>query len=229
VGAADRPLRPLARRDRYPGAGDGDLDAGNFSDWMAAIRGAIDEGRDAEVPCAGCTACCTSGQFVDIGPDEVDTLARIPPALLARAPRRPPGHVVLGHDERGHCPMLVDGRCSIYERRPRACRTYDCRVFAATGIEVDAGKTELGRQARRWRFGLPTPADRARYDAARAAGAFLSGEADLTVVNATDRALLALDVQHLFLRRDEEAGHGAVAPDPDAVRAEISRRRRRPQ
>ena len=36
----------------------------------------------------------------------------------------------MGYDERGHCPMLVDGDCSIYEHRPRTCRTYDCRVFA---------------------------------------------------------------------------------------------------
>ena len=34
--------------------------------------------------------------------------------------------------------MLVDGRCSIYEHRPRTCRTYDCRIFTATGLDVGA-------------------------------------------------------------------------------------------
>ena len=191
-----------------------ELDAGPFGSWLDAIRAAIGEGQDAEVPCHGCTACCTSGQFVDIGPEETDTLAHIPPALLAPAPRRPPGHVVLGYDERGHCPMLVDGSCSIYEHRPRACRTYDCRVFAATGVEVDAAQPAIGRRVRRWRFDYPTSADRVQHDAARAAGAFVVGHPDLAPVNATQRAVLAL--QHLFADQD----------DPAAVESGIVRRQK---
>ena len=62
------------------------------------------------MPCGTCTACCTSSQFVHIGPDEVDTLAHIPAELLFPAPRMPKGHVLLGYDERGHCPMLIDER-----------------------------------------------------------------------------------------------------------------------
>ena len=63
-----------------------------------------------------------------------DRHARAHPAAL-RFPRpgRPKGHVVLGYDEHGRCPMLGDHGCTIYEHRPRTCRTYDCRVFAATG------------------------------------------------------------------------------------------------
>lgn len=196
-------------------AGDG-LDAGNFSTWLEAIQAAMHGGRDAVVPCGGCTACCTSAQFVDIGPEETDTLARIPPALLAPAPWRPPGHVVLGYDERGHCAMLADGKCSIYEHRPRACRTYDCRVFAATGVEVDADKPELDRRVRRWRFDDDTGADRDQHSATRAAGAFVDREPELAAVNASRRAVLALEIRHLFLRPDQ--------PEADAVRAEIRRR-----
>jgi hypothetical protein len=33
-------------------------------------------------------------------------LARIPAELLFPAPRLPPGHVVLGYDERGHADLL---------------------------------------------------------------------------------------------------------------------------
>jgi len=73
---------------------------------------------------------------VHIGPDEHETLARIPAALRFPAPGSPHGHVVLGYDEHGRCPMLVDGGCSIYEHRPRTCRTYDCRIFPATGVDV---------------------------------------------------------------------------------------------
>jgi Fe-S-cluster containining protein len=204
----------------YDDSAEADLDAGDFATWIGAIRAAIQMGRDVEVPCHGCTACCTSGQFVDIGPEETDTLAHIPPALLAPAPRRPAGHMVLGYDERGHCPMLVDGSCSIYEHRPRACRTYDCRVFAATGIEVEAGQPAIGRRVRRWRFDYPTPADRDQQQAARAAGAFLERHPDLAPVNAAQRAVLALEVQHRFVRP-------AATPDPDEVRAEIRRRHAR--
>ena len=89
------------------------------------------------MPCNGCTACCTSSQFVHIGPDETDTLAHIPAELLFPAPLRPRGHVLMGYDERGHCPMLIDNRCSIYEHRPQTCRTYDCRVFPAAGVELE--------------------------------------------------------------------------------------------
>jgi Fe-S-cluster containining protein len=116
-----------------------DLPAGDFSAWLADVQGAIRGERGSEVPCGGCTACCTSSQFVHIGPDETGTFAAIPRKLLFPAPGAPPGHVLLGYDERGHCPMLVDGACSIYADRPRTCRTYDCRVFPAAGIDAAEG------------------------------------------------------------------------------------------
>jgi hypothetical protein len=36
--------------------------------------------------------------------------------------------------------MLVDDRCSIYEDRPRACRTYDCRILRRRCRAGDADK-----------------------------------------------------------------------------------------
>src|SRR6202042_743356 len=112
------------------------------------------------VPCDGCTACCTSSQFVAIGPDETDTLAHIPAELLFPAPRQPAGHVLLGYDERGHCPMLIENRCSIYEHRPRTCRSYDCRIFAAAGLELDdAEKVAIADRVRQWRFSFPSTDD----------------------------------------------------------------------
>jgi Fe-S-cluster containining protein len=141
-----------------------DVDAGEFSSWLAGMRAALRGQRDASVPCDSCTACCTSSLFIHIEPDEVDTLAHIPPALLFPAPRRPAGHVVLGYDERGHCPMLVDGTCSIYDHRPRTCRTYDCRIFAATGLDATDGddrRARIAQRVQRWRFSQPTPRDAA--------------------------------------------------------------------
>lgn len=146
-----------------------DLEAGDFSPWLSDMQAALRGERDADVPCNGCTACCTASQFVHIEPDETDALAHIPAELLFPAPRLPAGHLILGYDERGHCPMLVDDRCSIYEHRPRTCRTYDCRVFAATGVAI-ADKPAVAAQVARWRFSFPTEEDRARYEAVRAAG-----------------------------------------------------------
>src|SRR5487761_2058332 len=113
------------------------VDAGRFSLWLDTFLGALRSGETSDVPCGSCTACCTSSQFVHISPDEVETLASIPTELLFPAPRLPRGHVLMGYDEHGHCPMLVAGKCSIYEQRPRTCRSYDCRVFAASVLLFD--------------------------------------------------------------------------------------------
>ncbi|HYH50228.1 MAG TPA: YkgJ family cysteine cluster protein [Acidimicrobiia bacterium] len=149
-----------------------DLPAGDFGAWLTTMQAALRGETDADVPCGGCSACCTASQFVQIGPEETDTLAHIPKALLFPAPGRSKGHFVLGYDERGHCPMLSEGRCSIYDHRPRTCRTYDCRIFAAAGLDVDAEdshKVEIARRSRRWRFDFPAEEDRRRHKAVRAA------------------------------------------------------------
>jgi hypothetical protein len=213
------------------GTDDRDLAAGEFASWVVDMQGAIRGEHGSDVPCGGCTACCTSYQFVHIGPEETDSLAHIPAELLFPAPRLPRGHVVLGYDERGHCPMLVDNACSIYEHRPKACRTYDCRVFPAAGLDIDDDdKVLIARQARRWRFSVPTQADRNRQDAVRAAARFLHEHAALlpdgaAPTNATQLAVLAIELHDVFLRRDEETGQTTVVdPDPHMVLAELLRR-----
>ena len=205
-----------------------------FSEWLDQF----DATSEAQVPCGACTACCTSSQFVHIEPDETETLAHVPAALRFPAPGLPKGHVVLPYDERGHCPMLVDGACSIYEVRPRACRTYDCRVLSAAGVDLtERDKALLAERARRWRFSHPTERDRAEHDAVRAAAAFLAQRGDelppgSVPASDTRRAVLAVEIHETFLHADPadadgEAAGGrvaVVAPDPAAVRVAISRR-----
>ena len=148
--------------------------AGDFSSWLIQIQAAIRGEHGSEVPCDGCTACCTSSQFIHVGPDESDTLAHIPAELLFPAPGLPAGHVVLGYDARGRCPMLIDDECSIYDHRPRTCRTYDCRIFPASGLGIDdADKVEIAQRSRRWRFSYPSEVDRHLHDAVRAAATSL--------------------------------------------------------
>jgi uncharacterized protein len=212
--------------------GDDELDAGDFSKWLAGMGAALRSERDADVPCGDCTACCTSSQFVHIGPEETDALSHIPAELLFAAPLLPAGHVVLGYDEHGRCPMLSAERCSIYEHRPKTCRTYDCRVFTAAGVNVDDdAKALIDRRVRRWRFRFPTEADRAEHGAVRAAATFLSEHAsDLPdgagAANPTQLAVLATEVFDTFLRRDETTDQMTVIdPDPAAVHVEVTRRR----
>jgi len=211
---------------------DRDLAAGDFSSWIDEMQAAIRDEGHSDVPCNGCTACCRSSQFVHIGPDEIDTLARIPAPLLFPAPGRPRGHVVLGYDERGHCPMLVDDACSIYADRPKACRTYDCRVFAAAGLDAGTDKVEITRRARRWEFGYADEAAETEHDAVRAAASFLEAHADLVrdagiPTNPTQLAVLAIELHDLFLNDDEQTGASRVVePDAGVVRAALRGERR---
>ena len=132
-----------------------------FGAWLTGITKVLDRDGVSDVPCGSCTACCRASQFVHVEPDELETLARIPRALLFPAPGAPIDHRVMGYDERGHCPMLIDDRCSIYEVRPRACRAYDCRVFSATHVfPEETEKAEVASRARGWTFTYAAEADR---------------------------------------------------------------------
>lgn len=204
------------------------LGAGRFTTWLGDIGAAIGGGRDSEVPCGSCTACCEASQFVHVGPDETDALAHIPAALLFPAPGLPAGHRLMGYDDRGRCPMLVDGRCSVYAHRPRTCRTYDCRVFAAADVvEDDPTKAGIAAQARRWRFDEPLAEDVVHHRAVRAAARFLATHAGelpghVVPVTATQRAVLAVEIHEVFLDGAEPAGAalpGAVVAAVESLRA----------
>ncbi|MGD9793255.1 MAG: YkgJ family cysteine cluster protein [Acidimicrobiia bacterium] len=186
----------------------GPVPAGGFSTWLRDMQAAIEGERDADVACGSCTACCTSSQFVHIAPDEVDALAHIPKALRFPAPHLPRGHVVLGYDERGHCPMLVDGACSIYDHRPRTCRTYDCRVFPAADVTPDDDKPLIVQRAARWVFDHATERDEREHLAVRRAATAISrGRDELPPGSvphvSTQIAVVAVQVHDLFLDGDE--------------------------
>jgi uncharacterized protein len=203
------------------------LPAGSLASWTRAMTEALGTHGTSDVPCGTCTACCTSSQFVHIGPDEVETLARIPDALRFPAPGLPAGHVVLGYDTRGHCPMLVDGACSIYAQRPRTCRTYDCRVFAAAAVQPD--KPAIAEQVRRWRFDVSHPSDDIRRDAIREAASFLTVNAATVFEGSrptrTQLAVLAVALHHLFLRSGTDGPLTRSVPELSDVQDELQRLR----
>jgi Fe-S-cluster containining protein len=197
-----------------------DLAAGDFGIWLARMRAALRHEADADVPCGDCCACCSTSHFVHIAPDETDTLAHVPVELLFPAPGMPGGHVLLGYDDRGRCPLLDDGgRCAIYEHRPLTCRTYDCRVFAAAGIEAD--HEGVSRRARRWRFACSAPGDAEGLAAVHAAARFVREHAAAFPGGAVpddpaQLAVLAVQVADVFL-----PGGAAATADDAAVAAAI--------
>lgn len=210
---------------------DAPLPAGDFDAWLEGMQAALSGEAESDVPCGECTACCTSSQFVHIRPDETDALAHIPAALQFSAPGLPAGHVLMGYDSRGHCPMLIDGACSIYAHRPRTCRTYDCRVFAAARTQdPDPAKADITRRAIRWRFTYEGVDAERRHDAVAAAATFLAGHdsllpPDLAPANPTQLAVLAVVIHDCFLAGDAGSGEShLIEPDPEFVRDEVIRR-----
>ena len=180
------------------------------------------------MPCGECTACCTSSYFVHIRPEETQTLSRIPRELLFPAPGLPEGNVLLGYDENGHCPMLIDDMCSIYEHRPLTCRNYDCRVFAAAGMTAgDDDKALITQRIRRWKFSYPIKRDRHQHAAVQAAARFLRERAEcfpagFVPSNSTQLAILAIKVYDVFLKYTDESGEtGRVPPDLEIAKAII--------
>ncbi len=164
------------------------------------------------MPCNGCTACCTSSQFIPIAPNETDTISHVPRELLFPAPRMP-GHYVLGYDERGHCPMLVDDLCTIYDHRPRTCRTYDCRVLAAADLTLDdATKAAIAERVSQWRFSHPTAEDEREHRAVRDAAAFVG---ETISIDVTERAVFAVELYEEFM-------DGPTPAEPDTVRLRIN-------
>ena len=206
-----------AGRDPAGAGGGRELPAGDFSAWLARMREALRSGAGTDVPCGDCCACCSTAHFVHVGPDETGTLDRVPRELQFPAPGLPAGHVVLPYDARGRCPMLAeDGTCTIYDHRPRTCRVYDCRVFAAAGIDADTDA--ITAQSCRWRFTYPASEDGEQHEAVREAARFLRDHAAAFPADAAPDgprlAVLAVASCHLFLGR-ERLERGEVRP-PDA-------------
>jgi uncharacterized protein len=159
------------------------------------------------VPCGDCVACCSSSRFIHIRPEEAGTIDRIPKKMLFPAPLRPAGYFVMGYDTHGRCPMLARNCCSIYRNRPSTCRTFDCRVLAASGFDAEGGENnQIMQQAKRWQFRYATAYDRRLHTAVRDAAVFLNDHPECLhrTLHSSDRiqiAVLAIKVYTVFLKR----------------------------
>jgi len=196
-----------------------EMPAGCFSSWLRRIRYALLTNNGVNVPCGECNACCKSSYFIHIKPEETETLARIPKELLFPAPGLPQGNVLLGYDQKGHCPLLVDDKCSIYEHRSITCRNYDCRIFAAAGINADeADRAGMQQPIQRWIFNYPTQRDRDQHAAVKAAARFMRERAACfpggAPGTAAQLAIVAIKVYEVFLAiKAQSAQTGCVPSD----------------
>jgi uncharacterized protein len=179
--------------------------AGAFTTWLTEAREVLLGNHGSDVPCGDCVGCCISAYFIPIRPQDEAALAHIPAEFLVTAPGQPSGHRMMGYGADGACPMLVSRQCSIYAHRPQTCRDYDCRIFAAAGIDAGgADKSVINDRVRAWRFSYASDADRRSHEAVKAAATFIqSHRADFPGGRAptapTGIAVLALKVYALFL------------------------------
>src|SRR5688500_6583088 len=87
---------------------------GPFSSWLRQMRRSLLGNEGMDVPCGDCVGCCVSGYFVQLRPEDHKAAARIPAMFVVSAPGFAKGHLTVRPLENGLCPMLDDGKCSIY-------------------------------------------------------------------------------------------------------------------
>jgi hypothetical protein len=125
------------------------LYAGRQGEFLASFNRTAGAARS--VPCNGCVACCYH-PCVDVDPDQerADDLAHLD--LVSH----PKGGLALRKREDGACVHLGPIGCTVYAHRPRACRSYDCRIYSVIGVadHYDNDQTAPG-----WVFDVVTETD----------------------------------------------------------------------
>jgi Fe-S-cluster containining protein len=147
--------------------------AGPFSEWLRAMRAALAGHAGMDVACAGCVGCCTSSYFIKVRGHETATIERIGAHRLRPAPGAGNDSLLMGFDSQGHCHMFANGGCSIYSHRPETCRTYDCRVFTAAGMNAGPDKSVINERIASWRFEYSSPREREEHAAVTAAATYM--------------------------------------------------------
>ena len=192
--------------------------AGVFGAWLEQMRASLRGECGTDVPCGDCVGCCVSGYPVVLRAEDERAVAVIPLEHIARAVD---GRTLMLALPDGTCPMLKDRKCSIYASRPQTCRDYDCRVFAAAGI--DAGGDEravINLRVRAWRFEYAHEADARAHEAVRAAATFIRDKGSCfpgrAPTSPTGIAVLAIKSYQVFLSEDTRS-----ATDEEIARAII--------
>lgn len=113
--------------------------------------------------------------------------------------------------------MLKAGNCSVYSRRPSTCRTFDCRVLAATGLSVNGKWNErINDRVQTWQFTFSSADTRQRLKAMRDAAAFIQKHAAAfpdgrAPAEPTSIAVLAIKVHSVFLSTGGDSSPTKIA------------------
>lgn len=183
------------------------IDAGPFGRWLVQAQAALRGRGGMHVPCGECVGCCTSHYSILLRPDDA-ALDIVPASVLSAVPGMHYPHAKMNPRGDGTCPMFNAGRCSIYAQRPQTCLDYDCRVFAAAGLEAGQDKPVINRRIREWKFSYESDAERALHRAIQSAARFIQHHADAFPAGWVPRvpagvAVLALKVHHLFITSNQ--------------------------
>lgn len=92
-----------------------------------------------QMPTVECTGACTDEcTLIPMTPLEAEAMKKVSWRQIEFEEWGDAGHVVLIPDALGNrlrCPMLVNGKCSVYQARPFICRAYG----VAAGLECREG------------------------------------------------------------------------------------------
>lgn len=126
----------------------------------------------------------------------------------------------MGYLDSGSCPMLKGGNCSVYSNRPSTCRTFDCRVLAATGLSMNGKWNErINDRVRAWQFKFSSAESQLHLNAMKDAAAFIQNHAadfpdGRAPSDPTSIAVLAIKVHPVFL---SQASDYSPAKTADAI------------
>ncbi len=191
------------------------VDAGDLSDWVDSFLEIMKGKGSGHVPCGECVGCCTSSKFILVRPTDAKAKSVIPEELLFPAPGLPKGYMLMGYNERGHCPMFKSGKCSIYEARPETCRQYDCRVLAVADASLKGESGTIASRVKSWQFSFEKDESADIANAIRASMAFLKQHAksfpeEYLPATETQLSALAVRIHKEFM-------------GPDATRISVSK------
>ena len=179
------------------------VNAGQFGEWLAAMRQVLRGERDADVPCGDCIGCCVSSYPIPLRPEDVRARAEVPEQYLLGT-MASGERWMMGFREDGRCPFMNGRQCDIYAERPQTCRDYDCRIYAAAGLVPDGDRKVIEQRVHEWEFSFTSDAERADAEAVRRAAQFIRTHATLFPAgmragSATAAAVLAVKIYPLFL------------------------------
>lgn len=176
--------------------------AGPFGQWLADMRAVLRGEGDADVPCGDCVGCCISSYPIPLRPEDARARAEVPEAfLLGRTAHGE--RWMMGFREDGRCPFMNAGKCDIYAERPRTCRDYDCRIYAAAGLVPDGNRSVIEQRVRTWQFTFGSDDEHRQAEAVRRAAQFIRANpslfpAGVRAPSATAAAVLAVKTFALF-------------------------------